>query len=293
MTLMDTLHKIRNRKPTAQPAPMGAELGQQMRERQAGAKQAVGPAASSLGEQRQAAIGKTQQQQQQVGANMQASALQRGAEQQEQALGTQRAQQQQQFTEAMKNLAGQQQVGALQRQAKGEETASRLESRGRMTTDQIMNNFSNAFDKLSTETGLERDKMFHAFQSSNKELEDRRDAAELEQVAFLHSMQDKAYLDEIQRISRQRQLEDDVAFQQTVLETTFGDDFQRGLREAGFTMDMARDDAAFRKEVAALDLDTARALIRAEAKSQATSNIISGVTTAVKAGVKAYDNEDT
>lgn len=292
MALMDTLNKIRNRKPTAQPTAMGAELGQQARERQVGARQSTGPAASSLGEQRQVAMGQTQQQQQQTSANIQADTIQRGADQQAQALGTQRAQQQQQFTEAMKNLTGQQQVGALQRQSSGEESQARLESQGRMTTDQIMNNFDNALNKLETDTGLRRDQMFNAFQKSNKELEDRQDAAELEQVAFLHSMQDKAYLEEIGRISRQRQLEDDVSFQREVMETIFGNDFTRALNTAKFTIDMSKEDAEFYKDLKAIDLDTARAIVNAEAKSQATKSIIEGTTSAIKAGVDYWGDDD-
>jgi hypothetical protein len=122
---------------------------------------------------------------------------------------------------------------------------------------------------LTSQRNINLDDMFTQYQFDVSELEDRRDAAQLEQQAFLLAMQDKKYLEELDKIGKTRQLQNDIQFDQEMQRVIMGDSLDGLLKEIDFKAGRAADQRDFTRQLAEIDIDSAIALSKAAIRSNA------------------------
>ena len=253
-SLLDTLKQRLSGAPQQAPAPVAApvDIDAILKAKQGKAGSSVGPAASSQAAAAAQDIGTQQLAQQQQQGQMQAQQLagQEAAVQQKEQLAkdqlasNNRLFQQKQTATAMGQrnaLQGSEDLANMQRTA-GEQ----------LKTQELSNKATLALQELAAERNISKDNLFAGARMDRKELSQRQDAAELEQKAFLLSMSDKSYLDEINRIASQRQLQDNVAFNQEVSRLTFGDSMAKMLDEIGFQTTQNMDKRTLNEQLASL-----------------------------------------
>lgn len=247
----------------------------------------VGPQASNIREQTAIQGVKEQQRQQQIQGGMMAASLGQQQQQQQQQLQTQQKTQQQGFAEALTGLAQQKQLDQEQqtfRQMQGEKA---MDAQYKLQTNQIAAKTQQTLQQLSQHYELDANNLFRNFDHSSAALEDRRDAAALEQQSFVYALSDQKYLKQLEAVGRQRQLVDQLNFQKESLDIALGKDLSSVVSDIGFREALSADQATFARKLANIDISQALEVARAAVKSQATTNIIEGATKASAAYISS------
>lgn len=135
-------------------------------------------------------------------------------------------------------------------QAREQELAQE-QARARVDQARRFDTIENRTKTQSLLNELERDK-------ASLDLE--KDGARLEQAAFLLSMQDKQYVDNLQDIGQRRRLDNDAAFRQEQQELIIGNALELLEQKLGNADILSISDADFRRVLADLSLDEARQL---------------------------------
>lgn len=122
---------------------------------------------------------------------------------------------------------------------------------------------------LSAQGQMEVDDIFADFARSNQELAFRKDAAQLEQLGTLLALQDRKYIDELNRIGEQRRLYDRVNWDKEKSRIIYGENLNNLMNELQFKRgeDIANRD--YQRQLAALDIDTAIAMAQATMRDEA------------------------
>lgn len=135
-------------------------------------------------------------------------------------------------------------------QAREQELAQE-QARARVDQARRFDTIENRTKTQSLLNELERDK-------ASLDLE--KDGARLEQAAFLLSMQDKQYVDNLQDIGQRRRLDNDAAFRQEQQELIIGNALELLEQKLDNADILSVSDADFRRVLADLSLDEARQL---------------------------------
>jgi hypothetical protein len=145
---------------------------------------------------------------------------------------------------------------------------------------------SQALNNLSAEYGLNSDDIFSSFKRENVALEARRDAAQLEQLGHVLALQDKAYLDELNRIGERRKLYDKANWEKEKRSVIYGANLSRIMEDLGFRRGEDIKDRNFQEQMTRIDLDTALSMAVQAAKDANTTAMASSI---ISTGSKAFD----
>jgi len=288
--LFDALQSLRNQPGTTSAQPQQDELQRIARARSGKAQVAAGPQASNLGEQRAIAAGNTAQQGVALAGNQAAAQIEAGAAQEAAQQNLQRQGLAQQKSQTLADLGQRGTLAAEQMQGEREGAEQKLATRERMTTDQMRANASQTLMKLAAESDATVDNLFRNFKRQSKDLELRQDGAELEQLGFLYALQDKKYLEELDRVGRARQLSNEAAFRREAAEIAFGSELSSAADRILFERWRTQTESELQKELAQIDWKAAMEVMRAETKSEAVKQVGSGVGEAVKYSTREDGN---
>jgi hypothetical protein len=185
-------------------------------------------------------------------------------------------------------LATQGQISYDQLKAGEEQAKLKRTAEENMKLDQIQQGATQKLRELTSQRKLELDDMFTAFQQSNQELEFRKDAADLEQLGFTLAMTDRAYLDELNRVGRERQLVNDMRFREELASITFGANVAALADDLGFMEDLNASQRVWEKELTEMNANDKIDLARAMVRDQARRNQWTGAGTAATAVATHY-----
>lgn len=243
------------------------------------------PAASNLGEQ--SAIGSAQSTLQQGAANAAIAGAKLGvaADTQAQKIAGAEAALANQASQANKALATQAQASGEQIQAQQDQAMAGLRADESRKVELLNHQASSQLKQLAADRGLTVDNLFRDFDFSERELAFRKDAARLEQLGFMMAMQDRAYLDELNRIGIERDLTDRIAYAEEMQNTIFGQNMSMVIDDLGFRRKLGDNQREWDRVLASMDLESAMAIAAAQARDANTTAMWSGGGAAVKAGI--------
>ena len=262
---MDRINMSMSAKPT--PSPQVGQTQIQDTLKAKGGKASMGgslPQASALLQDsaRQQAQGQMQQ------SNMLGEISRQGLQAQDQ-------QQQSQFAAAQQGLAvdkemarsgmqANEQRAAAIRDATEQDFRAKRSADENMRLDALQSTATMNLRDLTTQRKISLDNIFAEQKRSTQELEFRQDGAELEELAFNLALSDRAYMDELDRIGKERMLYSDLNFQEETARITLGE----GLDNLRDDMDWGRsfnaDRRQWEQEIATISLESAMEIARAE-----------------------------
>lgn len=148
--------------------------------------------------------------------------------------------------------------------------------------------------EMAATRNIKMDSLFSSFKKSNVELEDRKDAAKLEQVGFLLAMQDQRYLDEINRVGNMKNLKNDISFQEEMNHLVWGQETSLLMNNLDFKWDQDVKDSDFAKQLSKIDIDAALSMANASLQEAQQQAMYEGGGTVLSAGLRyaARDPED-
>jgi len=286
--LLDQLNKGLN----ATPAPQQKQAEQVLKAKKGKATVASGPSGSSLAENQVLAQAGAAQEQLRVQGVDAASTIDAQADQVEtqKRLATQELDNKEQNFN--RNLANQTTDTRESIESREEQVLSSLSATEMRKTNEINNLADNQLKTLASQRQLALDDIFSSFEQSKKELEFRKDAAELEQLGFLMAMNDAAYVDELQAVAKERNLMDDQAYREEMLTVTLGDNFKNFLDEMGFREFYNEQGRINESELAKIDINSALQMAAAAARDANNQAIVGGIMGAGKAGMDYWVQEE-
>lgn len=278
MALLDELRKrMTQQKPLVQQDVQGQLQKLATAKTGKAAPMVAAPVASSLGQQQAQGDVAAQATQQQLQANLQQQALSEAAGQQ----STELAQLRQRIENETK-LAEQQMAakGAMAREAlTGQETRTKniLSSQERQKLTGMSSNYKNNLNKMATDNKIAVDDIFANFAQDTKELEFRKDGAQLEQIAHNMAMANDKYLQELSSIWAVRDLENELSFNKESANMAYGNTVLDVLGKIGYQELANADDRTFNEMLGRLNIDQALAVGNAQIAQAQASMIVSGV----------------
>lgn len=171
---------------------------------------------------------------------------------------------------------GQQEMANEQRLAQMDMQLAKLDNNESMKIEQLNNQSSQALNQLATQRNLELTNIWGNFERSNKDLEDREDAADLEQLAFLTRLTDKQYLDTITRIGKSRQLEDELKFKEEAARMSFGNKQDLLRKNIDWMEAFNKGARSFAEEMNSMEIDQAMEIAEATAQQNAIQSVFKG-----------------
>lgn len=276
----------------------GPQVGQKEIEKVLAAKKGkaaptTSPAASSIQEQTaQAQVESAQRLGQQEG-QLAAAGLQQQAGIQKQQMDLAKQQLASKKKISQGDLLAQKTMTLEDIQAREEDARSKRSAQENMQLDAMQSTFSNNLNKLAADRDISLNNLFGEFERSNEDLEFRKDAAELEQAAFMLNMANRSYLDELTRVGQERRLSNDMEFRQEAQRLVLDDNLNALMEDIGFTESFNADQRTFEKQMTQAGrtyaLDMAKAMLKDEANRQIAaglgSAVITGATYAAQKGM--------
>jgi hypothetical protein len=177
-------------------------------------------------------------------------------------------------------------VGAQQQQQAAQEQAA-IAQQQQLQNKQagLAQGYAQAVEKI--ESGLDR---------LGKDIESREDRAALNSALFTRRLHDKDYVSKLNREGTQRRLEDKQAFAIEAGKAAFDNWNELFENEEEFSQALFADEATFRKNLAKMSVEAARAMLADanEAANKMSNYTAAGtfVTTAVEAGGTKYKTDD-
>lgn len=291
--LFDALQQHTSQMPGA-PAPQQAQVQASLAAKTGKASTGGStPHASNIGET--AAIEQSKAQGQQIGLQTATAAneVQNQSTALDQQAATFQAGQQAQGREAAQGLATQNTATREQIAGKADNALAQTAAQEGTQVASINANAEQKLKAWATERNISVDDIFADFEASDKELEQRRDAAQLEQAGFLMAMRDKSYVDEIQRVGQERGLQDELAFSEEVNRLTWGNELSDLLDKTSFQSAFNADQRTFERDLAQTDASWALKFAEAAIKDENNKAMIEGGTGLVKAGADGMVKSNT
>ena len=294
-TLFDELQKKLGQKPAAAPsANQQSTIASVLAAKSGKAGGAGGvPAASTVQQDVAQDAAASQQQQANQNAALVGVNIGQAVEAQQQQTQTQQNALNTQGQIANQQLATQAQGASEATQATEDNANTAISGQEERTIEQSNAKAENVLRDLASERGITVDNIFREFQRSDQELEFRKDAAELEQRGFLLAMRDKAYLDELNRIAAERDLEDKMNYKDEMTRLVLGDQLDRLMDDIGFKTLLNADKRTWDERLAAFDDETAIAAAEAAIRDGQRNNLASAAGDAAKVGVDYYYKNNT
>lgn len=178
---------------------------------------------------------------------------------------------------AMSGIRADEQRAAGQRQAAEEQARSKRTAEENMRLDAMEAQSVNKLRELEASRQVTLDDIFGQFQAENKLLADRRDAADLEQLGFQLAMSDRAYMDELNRIGRERRLQNDQSFEMEMRNIIFGDDLAGLLEDMNYAVGSNAQQREWEKNLANMSAEHAREIANSAIQAQAKRQAIEGI----------------
>jgi hypothetical protein len=168
-------------------------------------------------------------------------------------------------TRANIGLAEQQQAMELQSAKMG--AAKKRASSERMKIRQVNAAADQRIDALVAEKDLMIDDLFDQFARSEKELEFRRDGANIEQLGHELALRDRTYLDELSRIGRERELQDNLNFVEESRRLILGNEVDSLIEELDWRRAFDAKERDFNYKIKNMSFNDAYKVFEAETKA--------------------------
>lgn len=165
---------------------------------------------------------------------------------------------------------------AADRAATGELAGMQRGAQTRMAEERMSANYSDALANLASDRGVAEDNLWQQFDQSSEELEFRKDAADLEQLAHVMAMRDKDYLQELNNIATMNGLQDQLQFAKSMQDMTMGEEVSQLMDQYGWQEAYNKDARTFEKELQDMGLDQAMEIAMAKTKAANTQKAIEG-----------------
>lgn len=173
---------------------------------------------------------------------------------------------------------GQMQAGAIEQQERGEAQQQELAQKD---IEQRREQMSQQFEQQSTQ-------LLNELERSGKELDVQKDAAKIEQLGFMHGMQDKAYIDKLQNEGRKRRLDDNIEFKIALQESVFSDMLALFEDDIRFKNIMDADERDFAREISNIKAEDFLQAYKSETKAANQRSWWEGIGGIVSGGTKMY-----
>lgn len=293
---MSTLFEQFNQR-LAEPEPQKDVQAQVQKVLGAGSGKAGGasttPAASTLGQQAaQSQVQEAQQQQRLQGA---ITGAQLKSQEQQQAA---RVKAETSKQDLLDDMAAQDRVVketlALQQIAGAEQLATdKMSAERRMTINAMNNAARQKLAVLASDREATIEDLWSTFQRSEKDLGLRRDGAQIEQLGFIMALQDEQYTAELDRIGKRRMLEDEVQFEQEMLNTRLGNSMYSFMENMDFLEAFNADRRTYLDQLSKIDVNFAIKMAQAALDEENSAKAWQGGINVVTSGADAYlDYED-
>jgi hypothetical protein len=187
------------------------------------------------------------------------------------------------MAEQQTRLAGEQieQTGRIQAE-QIEQREADIEQRAIQQEQQFQENLKN----LQADFGRRSNSILQQFESGQKRLNNQEDIADLEQLGFEARLQNKQYIDQLQREGDKLRLNQGLNFKEQMAKNIFKDNRELLENELAFKTIVDADDRQFQREIADMDIDYAMELADSAAKAASQRQIVTGIGGAVSGGVQ-------
>lgn len=291
MSLYDALQKRLNKSTMGALSEAGkTDVGtQQAAIQTAGSGKALpgaAPAAPSLAEQAAASGAVDAVKTAADASSFQAQAL--GLAEQQEAAQTSLGQQQldEQLRQGQQGLAAQATTQRANLASQQSQAFQRLDTQEEMKREAVTMQAEQAVANLLSNRKLSENDIFASFRQDERELEFRRDQAALEQMGTMMALRDRAYIDELDRIGRQRRLDDEQAFTKESARLALGDQLALYLDKLGWAEADLVDNLRFAEKLAQMDINQAWAMMKMATDANNAAMIASGATGLASAGAQ-------
>lgn len=283
-TLMDRINKGMTDTPTqATTSQAGIEKILKAKSGKAGGGASV-PAASSLAAETATAQAQSELRQGAFRGALAGAEMQQKSEQisEQKKLGEQALESKGRM--AKERMQAESKIAADQRRAREEQARTQRTAEENMRMDAMEASATQRLRDLATQRDLTIDNIFADFDRSNKELALRKDAAELEQLGFDLAMSDRAYMDELNRVGRERLLSNELQFSEESARITLGDQLEATLQRLDWARDFNGDRRNWEQKLGQMTIQNALDLYEAQVEAANQRAFIEGATGALQAG---------
>lgn len=178
--------------------------------------------------------------------------------------------------------------GATTRQATGEEFSAKLAAQQEQQMSNLTHQFGKNLKQLAADKQVAESDILSSFKHDSRDLAFRKDAAELEQVAFSLAMQDKQYMQTLNASAAIQNLQDNAKFREESTRLILGEELKSVIDQMDFNKKFAYDEVRFQEEMSKISLDEALNMANASIRQANTQAVISGVTK-VASTAASYD----
>ena len=187
---------------------------------------------------------------------------------------------------AREGMQAESKMAAAQRNAREDMARNERSANENMKLDSMEASAAQRLRDLTTQREINLDNIFGEFDRSNKQLHQRRDQVELEQLGFDLAMSDRAYIDELNRIGRERLLTNDLQFSEESARITLGDNLEAVIQSLDWGRAFNGDARNWQEKLASIDLNAAMAMEASMVKGANEAAMYKGAGDAMSAGIK-------
>ena len=134
---------------------------------------------------------------------------------------------------------------------------------------------------------------YREFSQKGVQLDNRRDRAKAEQLGFDLRLSNDKYITNLESQGRRARLDDAAGFQEELMRSIFGEELDMLNDSLDFRAMMSADEREFNDMMAAIDLDFAMQISKAENKAASNRMIWEGAGTAASGAARAYSSSDS
>lgn len=138
------------------------------------------------------------------------------------------------------------------------------------------------------EAARSEDQILQEYEQGQKQLDVRRDAADLEQLAHRARMENTRYIDNLRALGEKERLSDAARFSEEMTKQVFGSNLDSLLDQMDWEEYMTMDDIEFQKKMESLDMDWALDVAKRAAEDEKTRGMYTGIGQAFSGGAQIY-----
>jgi hypothetical protein len=295
MALLDEIKKRLASPPGInQPVGLGAQTGAQA----ILSTKATGKAATPTAAPRTSAVGQqvaqqqAQQQLEEVGQAAKTEAVMLGQQQNQvtASLESAKADLEAKRQDAEAQQAAQFQSAENARLEAQDQSTAKLTSNEQMNLAQLSSQYNNKVKQLASDRGIATEDIFEQFRQSNLALEDRKDAAQLEQLAFTMRLSDTQYIDNLTRVAKLRGLEDSLNFRKESARLRMGNETALLMDNYKFLNKYDQNSRDFSISMNNMSIEQALNISESLQRDANRQMVASGITEGAKVVANAYSS---
>jgi hypothetical protein len=203
--------------------------------------------------------------------------LQAGFQQQQQQLNLGKQQLATQKEMTLSGLQASEQQAAMARTAREEEARTKRSAEENMKMDVMQSQASTRIREATAQREVALDDLFADFEMSKVDLADRKDAARLHQLGLDLAFSDRVYLDTIDRIGRERMLNNDLQFREESARILLGHNLDMLREDMKWGRSFNAKRRVWERELVEMGLDDALAIARAEIREGNSRAVAEGI----------------